>query len=374
MGPVFTPPTPSKYSALSQNYYGAIVTSCIDKKIKNLGDISGFQFKAITYNFGRSIPFVRVRLKLFHKTRLLLRALRYGIAAKLKKSDIDLIVVPDPIRTGIIGVLLSRLLGTKLLVEVNGVHTSPEVYRDIKNPIKKWFKQNFYPFIEGWVLQKADGIKILFQTQLDPFKRKLEGKIIRSFPEFVQTAPFLNTAIQSKKQILFVGHPFYLKGVDLLIEAFTRLAPDYPEWELKLLGHFPEQHIVDAHIKNHPRIKVCKPVFYNEIPAHIAECTVFVLPSRTEAMGRVLIEAAAAEKARIGANIEGIPTVINDNEDGLLFEPGNAADLEKKLRLLLSNEQLRNQLAKAAKIRAINDFSEDNYIKNLSDFFSEVTI
>jgi glycosyltransferase involved in cell wall biosynthesis len=48
-------------------------------------------------------------------------------------------------------------------------------------------------------------------------------------------------------------------------------------------------------------------------------------------MGRVLVEAMAAEKPRIGSSVGGIPTMINDGVDGYLVEPENIGDLAKKL-------------------------------------------
>jgi glycosyltransferase involved in cell wall biosynthesis len=93
-------------------------------------------------------------------------------------------------------------------------------------------------------------------------------------------------------------------------------------------------------------------VFSDEMPAQIQECSIFVLPSRSEAMGRVLVEAMAAGKARIGANVDGIPTVIEDGVDGLLFRVGDAADLSLKMQMLMTDSRLRHTLAKAAKNRA----------------------
>ena len=58
----------------------------------------------------------------------------------------------------------------------------------------------------------------------------------------------------------------------------------------------------------------------------MARCRVFVLPSRTEAMGRVLIEAMAMGKTCIASAVDGIPHYVRDEDTGLLFRSGDAAD------------------------------------------------
>jgi glycosyltransferase involved in cell wall biosynthesis len=125
-------------------------------------------------------------------------------------------------------------------------------------------------------------------------------------------------------------------------------------------------------IDGHPRIYHHKPVPYEEMPEHIGSCGMFVLPSRSEAMGRVLIEAMAAGKPRIGSNIEGIPSVINDGIDGLLFQTENVDALAEKMDVLMSNPELRQKLGKAGELRAKQEFTKSKYFNNLINFYNEV--
>ena len=76
----------------------------------------------------------------------------------------------------------------------------------------------------------------------------------------------------------------------------------------------------------------------------MAGCSLFVLPSRTEAMGRVLLEAMACKKPIIASNVGGIPEIIKDGYNGLLFESENVDDLAEKIRLVLSNKKYPTML------------------------------
>ena len=123
---------------------------------------------------------------------------------------------------------------------------------------------------------------------------------------------------------------------------------------------------------NHAKIIYHPPVDRTLIPEHIGRCGIFVLPSRTEAMGRVLIEAMAAEKPRIGARVGGIPTLIADGKDGILFDPENVDDLAEKLRSLLLSDELRKKYGAEAKRRYLNEITPDNYFNSLTSFYSKV--
>ena len=122
----------------------------------------------------------------------------------------------------------------------------------------------------------------------------------------------------------------------------------------------------------HPAIFHQPPVLPSEMPEHMGRCAIFVLPSRTEAMGRVLLEAMACAKPRIGSDLEGIPTVIADGVDGLLFRPGDADDLAAKLDRLMGDANLRKQMGVAGHLRAVAEFNADRYFRRLFDFYGRV--
>ena len=94
--------------------------------------------------------------------------------------------------------------------------------------------------------------------------------------------------------MLLVGTPWYLKGADLLVEAFHRLAPDFPDVKLKILGYFPDGDKLFELIGGSPQIEVLKARPLPEALAVIRNAAILVLPSRCEGIGRVLIEGMAA--------------------------------------------------------------------------------
>lgn len=343
---------------LTGPFEGAIFTTMPEPQAARIGR---FEFLTMKYRPNR-----RLRLNLAYLARALILTLR-------KRADgkpWDLVVTYDPIRTGLVGLVAARLSGAKFAPEVNGVYDSYANYIDLKpSPITR-LKQWAYPRIVHFVLRRADGIKILFPGQVARCKDIRPRQVVASFFAYVDLRPFRD--LGERKEVLFVGFPFRLKGVDILIDAFKRIAPKYPDWKLKIMGWYPDRTELDAHMDGHPQIFHQPPVLHSQIHLHIGACGLFVLPSRTEAMGRVLLESMAAGKPRIGADVDGIPTVIDNGRDGLLFAPGDAADLAAKLDLLMGDPELRRSMGLRGAERAREEFSADAYFDKLSQFYQKV--
>ena len=291
---------------------------------------------------------------------------------RLKRNAVkpDLIITREPLTAGLIGLLAKSYLGGKLVVEVNGVYDSPFVREDQYGNSGNTLKKYITPMVIRFVLKGSDGIKLLFPEQIEGLGMDLTGRIVTSYFDWVNTELFHPTG--ENKEVLFVGFPFRIKGVDILISAFKRIAAHHPDWNLKILGWYPDRTELETAIGGHSQIFHHPPVFAMEMIDHIGKCGFLVLPSRTEAMGRVLVEAMAAGKARIGTRVDGIPTVINDRVDGLLVEVENVEELAEKMDLLIRDEELRKRLGTAAAERARKEFSAQTYVKLTSEFYQRV--
>ena len=96
---------------------------------------------------------------------------------------------------------------------------------------------------------------------------------------------------------------------------------------------------------------------------------VVVLATEMETFGLVLIEAMRSGVAVVGSNAGGVPEIIEDGVSGLLFEPGNAADLAAKLRRYCMDRDLRRRLAAAGKARADSLFALERHYQDLKQMF-----
>jgi len=301
--------------------------------------------------------------------RHLWRVLRIARAERSRAHRVSVCVSADPLKGGLFALLASRVIGAAFAPEVNGDFAHPANYMDGESGLKARVKRRVMMAVGRFVLKRADGARILYPQQLDFMRPHMDGKAVHHVFEYVDLAPFRN--LGEEKVVLFAGFPFFLKGVDLLIEAFKRVAPNHPDWKLKILGWFPDTRVMNALIGGHAQISHHAAVSHGEMPQHMGRSGIFVLPSRTEAMGRVLLEAMAAEKPRIGSNVGGIPTVIEDGKDGLLFESGDVDALAERLERLMSDAALRRELGSAAHRRMLAEFTLERYLDRICAFYAD---
>lgn len=343
---------------LSRDYAGSVLVTGIEPDLLQVGEFDVVRLGTR----GRS------RLDLFLALRReAMRMVQQGPGAG---PAIDMIVTYDPLRSGLLGAWLARHYDVPLIVELNGDYTSRANYLDDKTPFARWWKRKLFVAIERHVLRRASGIKVLYPEMLDPFRSHLKDPVIRTIPAVPDLRCFRH--LGEDPEVLLVGHPYYLKGVDLLIEAFKRVVSSHPHWRLKILGWFPDPRELHAAIGGHPRIQLHPPVSHEEVARHMGRCGIFVLPSRTEAMGRVLLEAAACGKPRIGSRVGGIPTVIEDGVDGLLFDSGNVGELAAHLDRLMGDPEFRHRLGSRAQARVESEFSLSTFFDRTREFYDAV--
>ena len=230
--------------------------------------------------------------------------------------------------------------------------------------------------VGSFVLKRADTIKLLFADQLRGFAIPEQGQGPRRavFFDMINHEAFQYNDREPEDLLLFVGHPFLLKGVDLLLEAFAEVATEFPTWRLAIIGWRIEESARQQGIAfPEDRVHFEGPQTPEALTEWMERCGALVLPSRSEGMGRVLLEAAFKGRPRIGSRVGGIPSVIEDEVDGLLFEPGDASDLARQLRRIMGDSTLRKRLGDAALARARREFTAERYVERYEAIIGELT-
>jgi glycosyltransferase involved in cell wall biosynthesis len=288
-------------------------------------------------------------------------------AADLRASRVhDLAVVSlEPFNGGLLALYVARRARGIFLCEVNGVYADLNNFASGRIPV--WLRLASRRLLGAFVLSRAAGVRLLFAEQLQKFARLPARVLIRQFFDFTQVERFHPGA--EEKMILGVGFPFRVKGFDILCRAFHAIAADHPDWKLVLIGHLVPEELRAAGLE-HPRIEAHPGVKQPELAEWMSRCAIFALPSRTEAMGRVLIEAGASGKSRIAARVGGIPTVVEDGVDGLLVEKENVNQLAVTLARLMCDAPLRYRLGDAARLRVAREFSGEAYLDHYTEFVS----
>jgi glycosyltransferase involved in cell wall biosynthesis len=229
-------------------------------------------------------------------------------------------------------------------------------------------KARFAWWLMPRVLRGAGAIKLLYEDQFGAFKTPELERKTRVFHNLVPLAPFRHEE-SAERYLLLLGHPWLLKGVDLAIRAFLEVADRYPDFHLRIVGYCPNPKEFETLAQGHPRIHLVPGgVPHTEAIGLINRSFALLLPSRTEGMGRVLLEAMAASKPLIGSRVDGIPRVIRHGVNGLLFESGDAHDLAQQIGKLLADPLYARSLGDNAKADVHARLSPEAYTSEYLDF------
>jgi glycosyltransferase involved in cell wall biosynthesis len=160
--------------------------------------------------------------------------------------------------------------------------------------------------------------------------------------------------------------------VDVLLRAFAAVSQEYPDYSLRIVGYLPEREQNRALFDGNPRIEFVGPLMPDAIIEQMRDCSVLVLPSRSEGMPRVLIEAMASGKPIIAARVGGIPHYITHGETGLLFDREDVETLAKLLREVLTDPDHGHELGMSGMHFANARLSDDRYVDAMARLIARV--
>jgi glycosyltransferase involved in cell wall biosynthesis len=204
-------------------------------------------------------------------------------------------------------------------------------------------------------LRNADGIRTVtgYTTGL---VRDLGLEPADEFPAYMDFDSFLQTAPQplpAGPRALFVGVLERYKNVDGLAEAWRCAAPQAPAAQLQLVGSGTLQPVVEQLMRDLPEQTTWdERLTQAGVSDALDAATLLVLPSRSEGMGRVIIEAFCRARPVVASNVGGIRDLVEDGVNGLLVEPGDTEALAAALVRVLSDRELAERLAAGAQAGA----------------------
>jgi glycosyltransferase involved in cell wall biosynthesis len=364
-GPAPPPETPEMncLSLLGPGIFADVVQTC-------WGDGRGscpakFNLPNVRYHFTYSST-LRQPLRVFWDLAFFVFR---GLSIFRSGRRFQLIVAYGTTRTAAAALILKWLTRSRLILDIPGDPRTAYLCDSDHPTSGDKLKHSLAHLWTRFLLRHVDRLKLLFPEQMDIYPQA--ARIPKSlFAAFVPISS-VNASSEEGNYVLFLGFPWHLKGVDVLIRAFNLISDDFRNQTLKIVGHCPNRIPFEALRGDNTRIEFHKGVSREKALELIAGCTCLVLPSRTEAMGRVLLEAMAARKPVIASRVGGIPYYVKDRETGLLFESGNVEQLASCLRLVLGDESLRRQLAARAFDQVHERLNEHEYARQFTEMIRQ---
>ena len=180
-------------------------------------------------------------------------------------------------------------------------------------------------------------------------------------------------SLHGRKFILGVGRLAHQKGFDCLIESFARLAPEFQDWNLVILGEGRERERLENLVISHGQSsRILMPGRVGNMGDWYRAADLFVMSSRFEGFPNSLLEALAYGLPCISVDCQTGPAeILRHKENGLLVPSGKNEALTDALRTMIESESDR-QLYASRSIEVRERFSAAQIISRWESLFLRV--
>ena len=295
------------------------------------------------------------------------------LAAFLRREQFQVLHCHD-LMSNLLGVPAARLARTTVII-------SSRRYFDLE-----WWSGSWRNWIVGWIYRLSTHVIVNSKSIRDLIIHRdhvrhekirvvYNGIDTNRFGELVSHQEATLSAIRKHSLLVAVVANMYstVKGHGTLIAAAKQVCKIFPQVRFVLIGDGVERPKLEEQVK----IAALQEYFLflgsrKNVPELLASCNLFVLPSESEGLPNVVLEAMAAGLPVIATAVGGVPELIQDGVNGLLVPPREPKALSEAISRLLSDEGLRRRLGRAGRERAVREFSFYRLINVLTKLYTEV--
>ena len=311
---------------------------------------------------GRTTLFLRLRDPVFQLRPMISYALNlpfdlYRLLCMLKRYNVKVINPHFPSLGNISFVILKklRLYRGKIVLSFHGSDLEKIKRSD------SWLEKIAWSYIasnSNIIIAVSNDMK----TTIDQLWPHARSVIIANGidPGVLNTLPNKARINNTITKIICVGNFVQIKGQDILLKAAMELKKSY-SITLTLVGREGEtlEKLRSTTVENGlADITTFKTNLENlEVLNLLQNSDIFVLPSRRESFGISIIEAGIVETPVIATNTGGIPEIITNNENGLLFKVDDYKHLERLLKILINEPSERKRMSKNLKKKVLNNYT-----------------
>tara|TARA_B100000941_G_scaffold228583_1_gene170894 strand:- start:613 stop:1746 length:1134 start_codon:yes stop_codon:yes gene_type:complete len=284
----------------------------------------------------------------------------------VKNQNIKIICLQDPI-TGFFVILSLKIrkLPVKIVVETHGDFIDTISLE--KNLILPKLYSSIFSYLAKYSIQNADLIRSISDfTEKQVLKFGYKGSFVR-FPAWINIDNYLNAEINRSFtdtfKIIFVGSVTERKNPKIIIESLETIDTNI---SLEIIGQTPNSKYLKelkeliSRSKHSQNISLTPFISSKELIKKYSSTNLFILPSKSEGLGRVIIEAQSTACPVLVSSNTGMTDLVIENETGYIFENNNKKDLKEKMQYIIKNYDNAVQVGLNSR-----DFVKDNQsIKN----------
>lgn len=258
-------------------------------------------------------------------------------------------------------------------IKIGEIHFSRAHYRNFNTNKLPVFIQKI--LTQYWMNQLINELKKLKQFVVLTEGDKQKWPEINQISVIPNPLPFYpeKTSQCNNHKVIAVGRYMPEKGFDLLIAAWKSVIQKHPDWTLSIYGDGKLRRQLQTQIHSLELTNNC--ILEGSVPNIIdkyCESSIFVLSSRYEGFGMVLVEAMACGVAPIAFDCPfGPRDIIQNGKDGFLVEKENIEQLATKINYLIEHEEIRKKMGQTAR-NNVRRFEIEKIGKQWEQLFEKV--
>jgi glycosyltransferase involved in cell wall biosynthesis len=231
------------------------------------------------------------------------------------------------------------------------------------------------PSAARWAFGHADALRAVSGSNRRQLETWAPGRPVVTFRAWTDIDVFARAGRGHRRrgsEVLYAGVLVPGKGVLDLLEAFGRLAPGIPEARLRLIGresHPEYARRLRAHVRAaglEDRVAFVDQMPQADLARYMARAAVLVLPSHSESLGRVVLEAMATGAPVVATRVGGLPEVVEDGVTGFLVPAGDVAALAERVAWVLRHPEAARDVGQRAAAFVCARVSAESYVAALA--------
>ncbi len=266
-------------------------------------------------------------------------------------------------KRSVIFIRIAQWLGRKVIVHIHGGNF--KVYYDESAKRKSWVQR---------VLQSADAVIVLAESWKRQFAADLQLDNLHVVPNIIQYPSERPVADDGKLHMLFMGLIRDAKGIFDMIDVFASLDRDMRSQVVFHVGGNGETERFVAEVNKHGLDDVIRFEGWlsgdrkNEL---LNQCEILIHPSYVDALPLTILEAMSYGMAILTTNVGGIPSIVKENQNGFMVEPGDKQGLTVRLAELIGDKSLRQRFGQQSKTM-VDSYYAENVGNKLTVLYKEL--
>ena len=256
------------------------------------------------------------------------------------------------------------------VIEMHQSRQGLEVFnRQFMSPFGRWLHR----WSIKWIYSRYDRFVVLTNGDREAWNTK-NCVTIPNFATVDCSEHEKHEKDESKsRQIIMLARLMPQKRIDLMIDIWAKLAKDFPEWHVKVLGDGMLRESLELKVEGFGlRDSFLMPGGVKDVNAELEASDILCLTSEYEGFGIVLIEAMLKHVPVMAFEYVGVHDIIEDGVDGYVVPFGDVEAYAAKLRMLMESEALRREFSDRAMER-VKKFDKERVMGMWVDLFENLT-